>query len=268
MKIPVGGLVLFLLAPLFASEMENLGRQLFFDKRLSVDGTVSCASCHRPDRAFSDPNPVSTGVRGARGQFNAPSVLNLQTARLFFWDGRARSLEQQAEGPLLSPIEMGNTREELERRIAEIPEYRQRFRLSFGSEAVTLERITKAIAAYERTLTSPPSLYDDFRRGRRERWTNEHELGRQLFFGKAECARCHSGPQFTNQQLEPNDFGQMFKTPPLREAMRTAPYMHDGSVGSLAQLLHMHKRGVFLDHLERQALLRFLESLSSYLPPY
>jgi len=223
MRILSLGSVLIFLCQLQAGELQNLGRQLFFDKRLSVDGSISCGSCHRPDTAFAEPFPVSLGVRSSKGKFNAPTILNLQHAKRFFWDGRAHSLEQQAEGPLLNAIEMGNSREELEARLSTIPEYRKRFKRAFGDDSITLEKITKAVAAYERSLASSQSLYDEWRVGRRERWTYEHELGRQLFFGDAGCAKCHSGPSFTNYQLMPNDHGELYKVPTLREALRTAP---------------------------------------------
>lgn len=245
-----------------ASEIENLGRQLFFDKRLSVDGTLNCGMCHRPDKAFADPNPVSTGIGGAIGKFNAPSVLNLQNAKLFFWNGRSTSLEQQAEGPLLNPLEMGNTKQELEDRLALIPEYQIRFRRSFGDSRVTLDRITRALAAYERTLKSTHSLYDDWRFGHREHWSPEHEFGRQLFFGEAGCAKCHSGSNFTNHELVPSASGNFYKVPSLREVIRTAPYMHDGSIPTLKDVLNRHQGAAKLHDLEKHALLRFLESLS------
>ncbi len=200
-----------------ASEIESLGRQLFFDKRLSADGTVNCGMCHRPDMAFADPSPVSSGIGGAKGKFNAPSVLNLQRAKRFFWNGRDASLEQQAEGPLLNAIEMGNRKEDLEDRLSLIPEYQLSFKRSLGDSRITLDRITKTIAAYELTLKSTLSLYDDWRIGRRERWSPEHEFGRQIFFGEAGCSRCHSGPNFTSQELIPGADGQFYKVPSLLE---------------------------------------------------
>ncbi len=142
------------LLTLGASEIESLDRQLFFDKRLSADGTLNCGMCHRPDTAFADPNPVSTGIGGAKGNFNAPSVLKLQHAKLFLWNGRSTSLEQQTQGPLLNPIEMGNNKEDLEDRLSRIPEYQLRFRCSFGDSHITLDRITNAI----RSLTIGASV--------------------------------------------------------------------------------------------------------------
>jgi cytochrome c peroxidase len=248
--------------PLAAGELQQLGRQLFFDRRLSADGSISCGSCHRPDRGFADPRPVSIGVGGASGKFNAPTVLNLRGAKRLFWDGRARSLEQQAEGPLLSAIEMGNQKETLEERIGAIADYRKRFRRSFGDEQVSLERITQAIAAYERTLASDQSLYDLWRRGKRDRWTPEHEAGRRLFVGKAGCAKCHFGQNFTGHQLIRNEQAKWIKVPSLREAAKTAPYLHDGSVATLMEVVAQHQGGSKLDEAQRKAIVRFIESLA------
>jgi cytochrome c peroxidase len=250
-------LVVFLL---LGGDLQSLGRQLFFDKRLSADNTVSCAHCHRPDKGFADSSPVSRGVHGAEGKFNSPTLLNRGSAKRFFWDGRAESLEEQAEGPLLNPIEMGNSRDGLVRRVAGIPEYAPRFERSFGDPAVTLPRIVKAIAAYEKTLKSELSLYDEWRRGRRQHWTSRHEQGRQLFFGKAGCAGCHRGPHFTDDQLHPDAQGGRWKTPPLRELLLTAPYLHDGRAATLDEALRIHAPRVGGD--ERVAILRFLESLT------
>ncbi|WP_051670719.1 cytochrome-c peroxidase [Bryobacter aggregatus] len=247
---------------LLAGELESLGRQLFFDKRLSSDSSVSCAMCHRPDTAFADPNPTSRGVGGSRGAFNSPSLLNLQKATRFFWDGRASSLEEQAKGPLLNALEMGNEQKDLEMRLSLIPEYQLRFHRSFGDSTITLDRIVTAIAAYERTLKSTHSLYEEWRIGRRQQWTPEHEFGRQLFFGKAGCSHCHSGPNFTNGEMSSDGNGKSWKVPGLREVIYTAPYMHDGSIPSLTQLLDRHAGGILLNQLEKHAVIRFLETLS------
>jgi cytochrome c peroxidase len=245
-----------------AGELTQLGRQLFFDKRLSADGTIHCGSCHRPDRAFTEPFAVSVGVGGVKGKFNAPSILNLRRAKRFFWDGRAQSLEQQVEGPLLNKAEMGNERAGLEARLSAIPEYRWAFRRAYGDERVTLERIAEAIAAYEKTLASEESLFDRWLKGRREGWSAEHEVGRRVFFGEGGCAKCHAGTNFTNQQLIPVEGGLRMKVPSLREVARTAPYFHDGSVATLWQVVEKHPKAGVLDEAKRKGLVRFLESLS------
>jgi cytochrome c peroxidase len=246
----------------FGGEKERLGRQLFFDKRLSVNDSLSCASCHRPDRAFTDGATVSKGIDGKTNLLNAPSVLNRAKAKRFFWDGRAPSLEKQAEGPLLSALEMGNTRSGLEEKLNSLPEYRKQFAKAFGDPAITLERVTQALAAYQKTLASQSCLYDDWKRGRRDKWTVEHEFGRQLFFGTAGCANCHNGPQFTNDALVADDRGKSWKVPSLRESLRTAPYFHDGRYASLEEVLRNHGDAKNFEDSARRALLLFLESLT------
>jgi cytochrome c peroxidase len=243
-------------------EKEKLGRQLFFDKRLSANDSISCATCHRPDRAFTDGARVSRGIDGKLGERNAPTVLNLAKAKRLLWDGSAASLEKQAEGPLFNPAEMGNTRGALEEKLNSIPSYRTRFARAFGDAEITLPRITRALAAYERSLRSEFSLYSEWQRGRRERWTVEHEYGRQLFIGRAGCASCHSGPNFTSEELLPGDYGTLFKVPSLRELQRTAPYFHDGRYATLDDVLAHHAGGPSLDENARRALLAFLLSLS------
>ncbi len=241
-------------------EKEALGRQLFFDKRLSADASLSCGTCHRPDRAFTDGARVSLGIAGRLGKFNAPTLLNRAEGKRFFWDGRAATLEEQAEGPLLNDFEMGNRREDLEARLNAIPEYRSRFRRLYQSDSITLPLLAQALAAYQRRLASTDSLYDQWRLGRREHWTPEHEFGRRLFHGRANCSSCHNGPNFTNEQLIPDASGQRWKVPTLRELARTAPYFHDGSAFTLDEVLDRHAPK--LKPEERRAILRFLESLN------
>lgn len=278
-----------------ASPQAELGRILFFDQRLSSDGTVSCASCHQPEHAFADPRPVSLGVHQRKGVRNAPTVLNKDRARRFFWDGRAASLEEQARGPLLHPNEMGNDRGHLEARLAQIPEYRPLFEKAFGPGPVTLERITQAIAAYERTLARRDSPFDRWVQGDKSALTPLQEKGRDLFFGKAACSQCHSGADFTNEDFanvgagkeDPPDEGRravtwrasdwrLFKIPSLREVARTAPYMHDGSLKTLEEVVDFYDRGgevvenkdyrirpLNLSAAEKPALIAFLQALSS-----
>jgi cytochrome c peroxidase len=248
--------------PLAAGELQILGRQLFFDKRLSADNSISCASCHRPDRAFTDGSAVSQGIHGQTGKYNSPTVLNRAKSKRHFWDGRAATLEEQAAGPLLNPVEMGNTREELEAKLNGMIAYRLRFARAFGSEQITLGRIARALAAYEKTLRSRRSLYDDYLRGRRKHWTPDHELGRQIFFGTAGCAACHNGPNFTNDALVPDEEGKAWKVPSLRELTHTAPYFHDGRHATLRDVLEHHGNTQKLDGGAKQLLILFLESLS------
>lgn len=255
-------LFLLLVFTAAAGEKASLGRQLFFDKRLSANDSVSCASCHRPDRAFTDGAPRSKGLDGKFTLFNSPSLLNRGKGKRFFWDGRAPSLEKQAEGPLLNPEEMGNTRQGLEEKLNSLPHYRSRFEKAFKDPKITLERVAEALAAYQRTLQSSSSLYDDWRRGRREHWTVHHEFGRQLFFGTAGCSACHNGPNFTNEEMVLDAEGKAWKVPSLREITKTAPYFHDGRYVTLEELLLNHGEAKAFDAGAKRALLLFLESLS------
>jgi cytochrome c peroxidase len=188
--------------PLTAEKIA-LGRALYFDKRLSADGTVSCATCHDPATAFADQNALAVGVAGRKGVRNAPTVLNAMFSPRLFWDGRARSLEEQALEPLLGQSEMGmQTRETLLARVAAIPEYRQEFPKVFGARGLTVESVAKAIAAFERTQLSGNAPFDRFMAGDAGAVTAAQRRGWELFRSKARCIECHtfdaSSPFFTD----------------------------------------------------------------------
>jgi cytochrome c peroxidase len=253
----------------------RLGRWLFYDTRLSGDNTVSCASCHRPEHAFSEPTPVSSGVRGQKGGRKAPTFINQAVALYphFFWDGRAGSLEEQALGPIENPIEMGSTHSSMIETLGKVPAYAPYFTEAFGSPAITKERVAKAIADYERTRMSGNSPWDRWRYNRDERAVSDQvKQGHELFNGKAACAQCHLGNNFTDSQFhnlgvgwDPTsrtfkDEGRWaisrhqgekarqgdrgaFKTPTLREVTRHAPYMHDGSSPTLRDVVELYNRG-------------------------
>lgn len=175
------------------AEKVALGQALYFDKRLSVDGTVSCATCHDPATAFADRNSVAVGVGGKIGTRNVPTTLNAMFNQSQFWDGRARSLEEQAMQPLLNPLEMGMPdREAVVTRLKAIPEYRRSFAAAFGSEAITFADVARAIASYERTLLSAGSPFDRFMAGDVRAITEGQKRGWQLFRGKANCIACHT----------------------------------------------------------------------------
>lgn len=185
------------------AEKVALGRALYFDKRLSADGTVSCAICHDPAAAFTDQNPLAVGMAGRRGVRNSPTVLNAMFNRELFWDGRVRSLEEQAVEPLLGPSEMGMlTRKALVARVSTVPEYRQQFAKVFGARGLTVETIAKAIAAFERTQLSGNAPFDRFMAGDEGAVTDAQKRGWKLFRGKARCIECHSfdasSPFFTD----------------------------------------------------------------------
>lgn len=185
------------------AEKVALGRALYFDKRLSADGTVSCATCHDPATAFADQHTLAVGVAGRRGVRNSPTILNAMFGREFFWDGRARSLEEQAVEPLLNPSEMGMlTREAVVARVSGMPEYRREFRKVFGAPGLTVETIAKALAAFERTQLSGNSPFDRFMAGDEGAVSEAQKRGWELFRGKAQCIECHSfdasSPFFTD----------------------------------------------------------------------
>ena len=177
--------------PLTAEKIA-LGRTLYFDKRLSRDGTVSCGTCHDPAFAFTDAKSLAEGMAGGRGTRNTPTILNAVFSEFLFWDGRAHSLEDQVKLPLLSSFEMGmNTEAELLKRVALIPEYKGKFARVFKSEGLSLETIAKAIASYERTLLSANTPFDRFINGNDDALTDAQRRGWALFKGKAGCIECH-----------------------------------------------------------------------------
>jgi cytochrome c peroxidase len=283
-------------------ERVRLGRWLFYDKRLSADNSVACATCHRPEYAFSEPTPVSTGIGGQQGRRKAPSLINQADALLphFFWDGRAGSLEDQALGPIGNPIEMGmeNMPNALAAKLSAIEGYRPYFRSAFGSDEITGERIAKAIVAYEQTRMSGNSAWDRWRYEREDTAVSDQaKQGHDLFFGKAKCRQCHAGNNFTDSKFhnlgigwDPvakrfNDDGRFvvtmnesdrgaFKTPTLRDVTKHPPYLHDGSVTTLREVVELYNRGgtknpnldvkmepLGLSPTEVEAIVAFLQSL-------
>jgi cytochrome c peroxidase len=254
----------------YTPEKAELGWLLFFDKRVSSDGSVSCASCHSPEFAFTDGQPVSTGIRGQKGGRSAPSVINRGYGLLQFWDGRASSLEDQAKGPIANPIEMTAEKDAAKAHTAcvdclrSIKEYRQRFKKVFGTEDFTIEHIAQAIATFERSVLSGNSAFDKFKAGDKKALSESQHRGMNIFFSNnARCDSCHDGSAFTTNQfanigigmdkLSP-DLGRYnvtkveehkgaFKTPGLREVAHTAPYMHDGSLKTLEEVVEHYDKG-------------------------
>lgn len=249
-------------------ERVRLGRWLFYDTRLSADGTISCATCHRPENAFSEPTPVSTGIDGQKGGRKAPSFVNLAWTLYphFFWDGRAASLEEQALGPISNPIEMGNTHDAMLQTLSGISGYAPYFEEAFGTPEITAERVGKAIADYERTRMSGNSPWDRWRDGDESAVSEQVKLGHELFFDKALCNQCHLGQNFTDNLFHnlgigwnaaENSFADVgryeiskqeedrgaFKTPGLREVTKHAPFMHDGSLGTLREVVEHYNQG-------------------------
>jgi cytochrome c peroxidase len=273
----------------------ELGRALYFDTRLSADNSVSCASCHAVKSAFTDNLPNSVGIGGQRGNRSAPTVINRAYSLAQFWDGRAATLEEQAKGPMANPIEMGHTHEGVCERLSGIAGYRKMFAAAFGSEEVTIDRVTKAIATFERTVLSGNSPYDRYQAGNKNAMTAAQVRGMNVFFNKAKCDQCHEGINFTTNAYHnlgvgmdkpdpdlgryvvtknPQDWGA-FKTPTLREIANTAPYMHDGSLKTLEEVVDFYDKGgipnknlderikpLHLTQQEKADLAAFLKALS------
>lgn len=240
-------------------EKIDLGAKLFFDKRLSRDGTIACATCHDPDKGWADGRKTARGIDGQVGERNVPTVVNSSWQRFQFHDGRAWNLEQQALEPIQNPIEMDLSLDELERRIR-ASEYADDFRNVFGRDANTTD-ISFALAAFERTLLAGHSRYDRFVAGNRDALSPQERAGAELFFGKARCNACHSGPSYSDglfhvagvawrdephgREVVTGDKSQRgaWKTPTLRDLARTAPYMHDGSMATLEEVIEHYDRG-------------------------
>lgn len=306
-----------------------LGKQLFFDTRLSADGTVSCATCHAQDKGFVDRFPTSKGIHSQFGKRNAPTVLNAMFQQTFFLDGRAPSLEEQAKLPIVNPIEMGmKDGAAVTAKVAAIPEYVSAFQAVFHGP-VTYDNIGRAIASFERTLVSGDSPFDRFMAGDEKALNDSERRGWTLFNGKGRCMSCHgfsaTQPFFTDNrfhnigiaahkadfvdlavkarkmvesgnlkqidelaiQTDLSELGRFlvtknysdtgaFKTSPLRNIALTAPYMHDGSLPTLWDVIdHYNKGGIqnpFLDggmqrlgltESEIDDLVAFLGSLTS-----
>jgi cytochrome c peroxidase len=247
--------------PLTEGRVE-LGKQLFFDKRLSADSTVSCASCHDPSKGWGNAKAFSTGVGGKLGSRNSPTIVNSAYQTFLFWDGRAGSLEEQALGPMQNPIEMDMPLADLEGRLNKIDGYREQFHKVFGT-GVSAENVGKALAAFQRTILSGNAPYDRYKAGEADALSEPAQRGLKLFAHKAHCAACHSGPNFSDGAFhnigigmnhKDADIGREkisgllgdrggFRTPSLREVSRTAPYMHDGSLKTLEEVVDYYDRG-------------------------
>ncbi len=279
----------------------ELGKQLYFDGRLSKNGAVSCAFCHIPDAGFADPRQFSFGVGGKKGGRQAPTVFNTAFNPTQFWDGRAGSLEEQAIGPIHNPVEMAETHENVVAKLNKIKGYRNQFRAVFGTD-VSLQGIAEAIAAYERTIISTNSAFDKYVKGDKGAMSDTAVRGMALFRGKARCILCHNGPNFTDNQFHnlgvpqvgplKEDLGRYnvtrqerdkgaFKTPTLRSIAETAPYMHDGVFVTLEEVVDFLDSGgipnpwlspemkpLNLTKQEKADLIAFLKTLSGAPIPF
>ena len=276
----------------------RLGAQLYFDPRLSGDNTISCATCHIPETGWAHHAATDTGIKGQVGGRNSGTIIDAAYMRVQFWDGRAGSLEEQALGPIQNPIEMGETLENVVRKLNAIPGYRSQFQAVFDDD-VTADGIAKAIASFERTIITGPSPFDLYLAGDDDAIGKPAQDGYDIFNGKAHCMACHSGPTLSDQGFHNLGVGMKkanpdigreavtkaakdrgrFKTPGLRNVAQTAPYMHDGSEPTLMDVVNFYDRGgapnknldpllvpLDLTPSEKKALVAFLESLTGPAP--
>ena len=282
-----------------SSEKVELGKMLFFDKRLSGDHSMSCASCHAPDKGYADGKKRAIGFGGQELGRHSPTVLNAAYNTAQFWDGRAATLEDQAKGPIEAAGEMNLDRKELIKRLNGIPEYKKRFNDVFGKDP-TFDNVAKAIAAFERTVVTTDSRFDLYMRGDKQALTLPEKRGLSLFVSKASCSQCHNGVNFTDNgfytigvtQEGPlsEDLGrysltqkeedrEAFKTPTLRNIALTAPYMHNGALETLEEVVEFYNQGggtssnqsdkvipLELTGQEKEDLIAFLMSLTGGLP--
>jgi cytochrome c peroxidase len=271
----------------------DLGKMLYFDPRLSQSGTLSCATCHNPAFGWQDGLATGRGHKGNRLGRHSPTILNLAWAPRLFWDGRAETLEDQAKGPMLADAEMGMTESLVLRKLKSIGGYRTSFAEVFPESGITIDTVAKAISAYERTIVSPDAPFDKWIKGDENALSDAEKRGFVLYNTKAQCSICHSGWRFTDDGfhdvgLKSADIGRVkidnvptlefaFKTPTLRNIVDRAPYMHDGSIGNLYDVVRHYENGFIerpslswgmtgfkLTDQERNDLVAFLGTLSSY----
>lgn len=286
----------------------TLGKNLFFDPRLSGSNQISCSSCHAPDLNWADGREVAIGHDHGAGKRNTPSLENIWFFKKLFWDGRAEGLEDQAAHPISNPIEMHQDLTKLPSKLHKIKGYQPLFTAAFGDSKVTVKRIVEALATYQKTIVSRKGDFDYFLLGDKKRMTDQQILGLHLFRTKARCVNCHNGPLFTDGEFhnagltyfrrkyedlglynitkKPEDVGK-FKTPSLRNVMRTAPWFHNGLFSDMDGVMNMYNVGMpvqkvrpeqvndpllpkndrllkplGLSKVEKDAIIAFMESIS------
>lgn len=268
----------------------ELGKMLWFDPRLSLSGKVSCNTCHDLSTNGADTKPLSIGYAGRKGTVNSPTVFNAEKQIAQFWDGRAKTLAEQATGPITNPLEMAMTPELAEGVIRSIPGYRLYFEKAFGSKNPTFSEIAEALAAFETTLTTPNAPFERYLKGDKNALTQQQIDGLKLF-RRSGCIRCHSGnllggtsfqkvgsvrPYVTDNSSKgrmdvsgkPWD-EMMFKVPTLLNVERTAPYFHDGAVKTLPDAVKKMadiQLDMNLSEKQVEEIVAFLESLNGELP--
>lgn len=275
----------------------ELGKALFFDTRLSGSGTISCATCHLPERNWTDGKERSVGHNGSVNKRNAPTIENAWYFQQLFWDGRAHNLQDQAFAPINSETEMHSEMPELMGRLNSIRGYQLLFKKAFGQERIDADELTTAIATFEKTITTGFSRFDQFLAGDKKALSDAELRGLHLFRTKARCMNCHYGPFFSDNLFHnngfqsadsneydkgrfavthiPEDIGR-FKTPSLRDVARTGPWMHKGFMHSLAEIVNRYNtaetkdmdpliKPLGLTEDEKKDLLAFLSAISA--PP-
>jgi len=263
--------------------------------RASANGVVSCAFCHEPAHDFAASTPLAIGVNGKPGVRHPPTLINRAWGKSQFWDGRSPTLEAQMAFPITNPDEMGMTTDGVVQKVRSIRGYAPLFAAAFGDSSITYDRITKAIATFERTIVSGNSPYDRYRAGDKTALTKQQKDGLDFFNKQGECAECHSGPDFSTEKFanlgvgmasanpdlglfdftkRRSDIGK-FKVPTLRDLAHRAPYMHDGSDKTLSEVLDLYAKGglpnphldtrlapFYLDEETKRDLLAFLDFLN------
>lgn len=249
----------------YTKEKAELGKQLFYDPRLSASNQMACASCHDPDLGWADGRTVSFGQKRLELARNAPTILNSAHQKILFWDGRADSLEDLTLKVIENADEMHGVGEDVAKKINAIPEYQAAFKEIFGDDDVTIDALTQAVATFVRTINGGRSDFDRFLRGNPNALSDAAVRGLHLFRTAANCMNCHSGPTFSDHKLHntglhlygrsdqdlglyrltqnPEDVGK-FKTPTLRHASRTGPYMHHGLFESLIVTMRAYNGGM------------------------
>ncbi len=243
----------------------ELGKLLFFDNRLSGSNQISCATCHSPELNWADGKEVSLGHEQLPNIRNAPSLENVWIYNSFFWDGRAKTLVEQAEGPIAAHNEMNQDLKLLAKKLSKIKGYKSYFTAAFGSSKITNKRIFESLATFQQTIVSGETKFDQFLKGNQNVLNDQELLGLHLFRTKARCMNCHNGAYFTDKQFhniglteygtknedlglynvtkKPEDVGK-FKTPGLRNIMQTGPWFHQGSVKSMDSLMVLYNMGM------------------------
>jgi len=248
----------------YSKEKKQLGKTLFFDPRLSKSGQIACASCHNPELGWTDNSTRSFGHNRQTGGRNSMTILNVGHVKDLFWDGRAKSLEDQARFPIPDKVEMNMDLKYAVDNIKKIEGYKAMFKKAFDSEEVTMKKIQYAIATFERTVKSLKSKFDKFVTGKSDRFTDQEVLGLHLFRTKARCINCHNTGYFSDNQFhndgqtlfgaKDEDFGRYnvtgkiedigkFRTPTIREVANTRPWMHHGHFPSLLDVVEFYNLG-------------------------